>query len=84
MLAAHGMGEHESEGELLGQRGGRELLRDVGAGTDSEMRWATREEARRAIFRYIETWYNRERHSTLDYVSPAAYEERLGRLPNGS
>ncbi len=48
------------------------------------MRWATREEARRAIFRYIETWYNRERHSTLDYVSPAAYEERLGRLPNGS
>jgi putative transposase len=41
-------------------------------------RWATRDEARRAIFRYIETWYNRERrHSTLDYVSPAAYEERL-------
>ena len=41
-------------------------------------RWATRDEARRAIFRYIETRYNRERrHSTLDYVSPAAYEERL-------
>jgi transposase InsO family protein len=40
-------------------------------------RWATRDEARRAIFRYIETWYNRERrHSTLDY-SPAAYEEQL-------
>lgn len=41
-------------------------------------RWATRDEARRAIFRYIETWYNRERrHSTLDYVSPATYEDRL-------
>lgn len=41
-------------------------------------RWPTRDEARRAIFRYIETWYNRERrHSTLDYVSPAAYEEQL-------
>ena len=41
-------------------------------------RWATRDDARRAIFRYIETWYNRERrHSTLDYVSPAAYEEQL-------
>jgi transposase InsO family protein len=40
-------------------------------------RWATRDAARRAIFRYIETWYNRERrHSTLDYVSPAAYEEQ--------
>ena len=41
-------------------------------------RWATRDEARRAIFRYIETWYNRERrHPTLDYVSPAAYEEQM-------
>lgn len=41
-------------------------------------RWATRDEARRAIFRYIETWYNRERrHSTLGYVSPASYETRL-------
>jgi putative transposase len=40
--------------------------------------WHTKEEARRAIFRYIETWYNRKRrHSTLGYVSPAAYEEQL-------
>jgi putative transposase len=42
--------------------------------------WQTRDEARRAIFRYIETWYNRRRrHSTLGYVSPAAYEEQLQR-----
>jgi transposase InsO family protein len=40
--------------------------------------WPTRAEARRAIFRYIETWYNpRRRHSTLGYVSPAEYEEQL-------
>ena len=40
--------------------------------------WHTKEEARRAIFRYIETWYNRKRrHSTLGYISPAAYEEQL-------
>jgi len=40
--------------------------------------WHTRAEARRAIFRYIETWYNRRRrHSTLGYVSPAAYEAQL-------
>lgn len=40
--------------------------------------WPTREAACRAIFRYIETWYNRERrHSTLDYVSPAQYEKQL-------
>ena len=40
--------------------------------------WHTREDARRAIFRYIETWYNRRRrHSTLGYVSPAEYEQQL-------
>ncbi len=40
--------------------------------------WHTREEARRAIFRYIEVWYNRKRrHSTLGYISPAAYEEEM-------
>ena len=40
--------------------------------------WQTRDEARRAIFRYIETWYNRKRrHSTLGYVSPATYEAQL-------
>ena len=40
--------------------------------------WHTRDDARRAIFRYIETWYNRKRrHSTLGYVSPVRYEEQL-------
>jgi putative transposase len=40
--------------------------------------WSTREEARRAIFAYIETWYNRRRrHSTLDYLSPTQYEAQL-------
>jgi putative transposase len=40
--------------------------------------WHTKAEARRAIFRYIETWYNRKRrHSTLGYVSPAEYEQQL-------
>lgn len=36
----------------------------------------TREEAKRAIFEWIETWYNRERrHSALGYMSPADYEK---------
>ena len=40
--------------------------------------WLTRDAARRAIFRYIETWYNRERrHSTLHYLSPVQYEKQL-------
>jgi len=37
--------------------------------------FATRAEARRAIFEFIEVWYNRQRlHSTLGYKSPTAYE----------
>lgn len=40
-----------------------------------ERRFATRAEARQAIFEYIEVFYNRERlHSTLDYCSPSEYE----------
>jgi len=40
--------------------------------------WRTRDEARRAIFRFIEGWYNRvRRHSTLGYLSPAQYETQL-------
>jgi transposase InsO family protein len=40
--------------------------------------WHTRDEARRAIFQYIETWYNRaRRHSTLGYRSPAEYEKEV-------
>lgn len=40
--------------------------------------WHTRAQARRAIVRYLETWYNRKRrHSTLGYVSPAEYEVQL-------
>ena len=40
--------------------------------------WPTRAAARSAIFEYIEVWYNRQRrHSTLDYLSPWQYEQRI-------
>jgi putative transposase len=40
--------------------------------------WTTRAEARTAIFEYIEVWYNRHRrHSTLGYLSPVQFEQRL-------
>ena len=36
----------------------------------------TREEAKQAIFQWIETWYNRQRrHSALDYLSPVDFEK---------
>jgi putative transposase len=38
-------------------------------------RFKTREEAKAAIFEYIEVFYNRQRlHSSLDYVPPVEYE----------
>jgi putative transposase len=41
----------------------------------SSARYATREEARQAIFEWIEVFYNRQRlHSSLGYRSPADYE----------
>jgi putative transposase len=40
--------------------------------------WRTRNEARRAVFEFIESWYNLERrHSTLGYRSPATYEREV-------
>jgi putative transposase len=41
-------------------------------------RFATRAQARTAIFDYIETFYNRTRlHSSLDYLSPINFESKL-------
>lgn len=40
--------------------------------------WKTREEARLAVFTYIETFYNpRRRHSSLGYLSPDEYEKMI-------
>ena len=40
-------------------------------------RYNTREDAKSAIFEYIETYYNRiRRHSSIGYVSPAAFETK--------
>ena len=41
------------------------------------VRFSTRMEARRALFSYIEVFYNRQRlHSSLGYQSPAEFEQR--------
>jgi putative transposase len=43
-----------------------------------ESDWHTHEQAKRAIFEYLEVWYNRKRrHSALGYKSPAEYEAEL-------
>ena len=43
-------------------------------------KFKTREEAKRAIFEFIESFYNHRRlHSTLGYVSPEEFENRFAR-----
>ncbi|NOQ77575.1 MAG: IS3 family transposase, partial [Methylococcaceae bacterium] len=40
-----------------------------------QYQFETRNEAKQAIFEYIEVFYNRERiHSANDYLSPVEYE----------
>jgi putative transposase len=40
--------------------------------------WPTRAAARRALFEYIESWYNLRRlHSSLGFLSPADYEATI-------
>jgi putative transposase len=40
--------------------------------------WKTRDEATRAVVEFIEVWYNRQRrHQTLDYLTPAQYENEV-------
>jgi transposase InsO family protein len=40
--------------------------------------WATRAQARRAMFDYIEVFFNRRRlHSSLDYLTPVEYETKI-------
>jgi putative transposase len=39
--------------------------------------WPTRQGLRTALFDFIEVFYNRQRrHSTLDYLTPADYEQQ--------
>ena len=42
-----------------------------------QRRWATREEAKRDLFGYIEAYYNRQRiHSALGYLTPEQAERK--------
>jgi len=47
-------------------------------------RFQTRQEAQTAIFTYIEGFYNRRRrHSTLGYVAPVEFEQRMALVQEG-
>lgn len=77
LLNAHGMIQSMSK---KGDCYDNAVVESFFSNLKNELTWhrsfQTRDEARRAIFDYIELFYNRERlHQTLDYVSPMRYEE---------
>jgi hypothetical protein len=56
-------------------RGGFQIGTNFEAWTFNQRRWATRDEARRDLFAYIEGYYNRQRiHSALGYLTPEQAE----------
>ena len=64
-----------------GQRRRRVLLRFAAVRAARPAHWATRAELARAIFEWIEAFYNpTRRHSTLGYLSPIDYETARGMI----
>ena len=46
--------------------------------------YVTRDQARKSIFEYVECYYNNKRmHSSLDYMSPQEFENKMKNLPAG-
>ncbi len=76
MLAAHGMVCSMSrQGEVYDNAVMESFYATLKRELVSDGTYATRDEARKAIFEWIEVFYNRQRlHSSLGYRSPADYE----------
>lgn len=76
MLAAHGMVCSMSrKGEVYDNAVMESFYATLKGELVSLAHYATRDEARQAIFEWIEVFYNRQRlHSSLGYRSPADYE----------
>jgi transposase InsO family protein len=79
LLAAHGIASSMSrKGDCWDNAVAESFFATLKWELVADANWATRHEARRAVFEYIEIWYNRQRrHSSLDYLSPAQYAEKL-------
>jgi putative transposase len=79
LLTAHGMDASMSKkGDCWDNAVAESFFATLELELITGARWKTRDEARRAIFGFIETWYNLERrHSTLGYRSPATYEREV-------
>ena len=81
LLAAHGMTCSMSRrGDCYDNAVAESFFATLKRELADDADWHTRDEARTAVFQYIEVWYNRRRrHSTLGYVSPEQYEQQVRR-----
>ena len=77
MLAAHGMQCSMSrKGDCYDNAAKESFFHTLKVELVHDARFATRNEARAAVFEYIEVFYNRQRlHSSLGYRSPMEFEE---------
>lgn len=78
-VARSGYSAWRRRGVSARQQADRQLTEQIGTiHQQSRQTWPTRRAARRAIFDWIEGFYNRQRlHSALGYRSPVAFEEGL-------
>jgi putative transposase len=78
VLAAHGIERSMSElGSCWDNAVAESFFATLKVEVDQQGAWRTRADAHRAVFDYIELFYNRERrHSTLGYLSPLAFERQ--------
>jgi putative transposase len=76
LLQTHGMVSSMSRrGEVYDNAVAESFFSTLKKELVHQTKFATRTDARRAIFDYVEVFYNRQRrHSTLGYLSPAEFE----------
>jgi len=77
-LAAHGITPSMSrKGNCYDNAFVESFFRTLKVELINRRKFQTREEAKSAIFEFIEVWYNRQRlHSSLDYMTPEEYESK--------
>jgi transposase InsO family protein len=79
VLAAHGVVQSMSKrGDCHGNAVAESFFATLEHGLLTDADFASREAARRATVEFIAVWYNGERrHSSIGYLSPVQYEQRL-------
>lgn len=79
LLAAHGcLCSMSRKGDCYDNAAMESFFHTLKVEQVNDAKYRTREEAKADVFEYIETYYNPiRRHSTLNYLSPRDFENRM-------